>query len=73
MANNKRANICFDCVHSVPDSRGHGCPWSERFEPVPGWTAEPTKLLVSTTKHKRSYQYFADTYRVIACPRFKED
>lgn len=73
MVNNKHTNICFDCINSVPDRQGHGCPWSERFEPVPGWTAVPSKLLVNTSKKHRTYKYYADTYRIIDCPQFIRD
>ena len=56
------ANICFDCKNSVPDGKGHGCPWSRNFEPVPSWTAEPTKVGAG--------KYANDTYRITACPLF---
>ena len=56
------ANICFDCKNSVPDNNGHGCPWSRNFEPVPGWTAEPTKVGAG--------KYATDTYCITDCPLF---
>lgn len=58
-------NICFDCKNAVPDKEGHGCPWSRKFEPVPGWTAEPVKVGVGKCA--------ADTYCITACPMFEED
>lgn len=62
-----RANICFDCKNAVPDKEGHGCPWSRKFEPVPGWTAEPTTI-------RQGYKYDAvDTYIITECPLFDPD
>ena len=63
----KRANICFDCTNAVPDDNGHGCPWSRKFEPVPGWTAEPT-VLNPGGRYDRT-----ETYRITACPLFERD
>lgn len=58
------ANICFDCINSVPDDKGHGCPWSERFEPVPGWKAEPTIINGALAPVK--------SYDVKECPLYEE-
>lgn len=60
------ANICFDCNNSVPDSRGHGCPWSRKFEPVPGWTEEP--VILGTGKN-----CLTPTFHITACPMFDRD
>ena len=65
------ANICFDCKNSVPDDRGHGCPWSRKFEPVPGWTAEPVYKQIGTKG--RGKRQIVDTYRITACPLFEGD
>lgn len=61
------SNICFGCKNAVPDSRGHGCSWSERFEPVPGWTAVPVIL-----NPGRIYDQ-TETYHITACPEFDPD
>ena len=61
-----KANICFNCKNSVPDDCGHGCPWSRKFEPIPGWTAEPTTLKVG-------YGQPVETYHITACPMFDRD
>lgn len=37
---NLHVQPCWSCANAVP-SVGTGCPWSERFEPVPGWVAQP--------------------------------
>ena len=70
---NSRTNICFDCQKACG-----GCSWSEldpatkkpRFEPVPVWTAEKKKLIVSCSKGKR---IVIDTYHITACPEFVPD
>lgn len=56
-------NICFNCIHAAPDRKGHGCPWSRRFEPVPGWTAKPVKGVSNG----------CDTYEITDCPMFGHD
>ena len=60
-----KANICFDCKNAVPDNAGHGCPWSRKFEPVPGWTAKPVKVGAGN--------YANDTYCITECPLFDPD
>lgn len=70
---NHKSNICFDCKRACG-----GCSWSEvddktgkvKFEPVPGWIAEPTKLYLGEAHGVRKY---GDTYKVMACPLFEED
>lgn len=56
------ANICFDCKNAVPDNNGHGCPWSRKFEPVPGWNAKPVTVGAGA--------YTVDTYQIRDCPLF---
>lgn len=56
-----RSSLCFEC------SRGGGlCSWSQRFEPVPGWTAE--KISLRTQRKGKARQM--ETYRVIDCPGY---
>lgn len=58
------ANLCFDCEHAVPDSRGHGCSWSRDFIPVEGWVAEKDRKSPNGTS--RGF----DSYAVTSCPLF---
>ena len=51
--------LCWRCIKSA----NNGCSWSERFEPVEGWTAVPTKI--------KFCDYTDDSYRVIDCPEFE--
>ena len=68
----KKANICFDCQKACG-----GCSWTEidprtdkpRFEPVPGWTAIKTSVLMSAHRKKR----YENTYQITACPEFVHD
>ena len=41
-----------------------GCEWSERFEPVEGWVAEPTVI------GKDSYPI--KSYRITFCPKYEK-
>lgn len=58
---NFRHSLCWDCKNAVT----LGCSWADRFEPVPGWTAEATK--------KKTFGVLVDSYRVEACPEFIRD
>ena len=49
---NAVASLCWDCKNAVPQG-GHGCSWSERFKPVPGWDAE--RRDISTGPKKRGH------------------
>ena len=62
----KKANICFGCKNAVPDDCGHGCEWSRKFEPVPGWTATPTLLRSGGCEPTESWH-------IEACPKFDPD
>lgn len=71
MAFEIKTNICFDCENACGN-----CSWSEidekgqvRFEPIPGWTAEKTKLYVGDSR--ASGVRYTDTYHITACPQFK--
>lgn len=54
----RSVSICNECERAT---RGH-CPWAERFEPHPGWTA--------TKKEMKTGYLTWETYKVHACPRF---
>ena len=44
-----------------------GCPWSARFEPVPGWDAEPVEKSGNNTNPPIS------TYDIKFCPMYVND
>lgn len=60
---NKPETLCFRCSNSCD-----GCSWSDRFEPVKNWIAEPTKIYRSRNDVKE-----IDSYHVIACPLFRAE
>lgn len=62
-----RSNICFDCARAVG-----GCPWSRRFEPVPGWKAKAITRSLGTNKGEYD-GHLVDTYEITACPLFEAE
>ena len=50
--------LCTTCKNFA-----YGCEWSERFEPVPNWVAEPTII----GKHSSAIK----SYRIISCPKYE--
>lgn len=55
----RKVQLCFFCKNAV-----YGCSWSKRFEPVEGWTAEPTTIRYAYNDVK--------SYHITACPQFEE-
>lgn len=56
---------CWECAHSVPSRDGtRGCPWSLRFEPIPGWDALKTQCEDEDGEKDT-------TYKISRCPNFK--
>lgn len=64
---NKHLTLCWGC-----EKAGGKCSWSKKFEPVEGWVAIPTKVLVGrgskATGRKRIY---IDSYDVYSCPEYE--
>ena len=60
--------ICFDCENA----RGK-CSWSKDFIPIPGWKAEPTRVLMAevTTKAGKKKKYYTDSFSIKECPKFE--
>ncbi len=54
------STLCWGCKNALG-----GCPWSARFEPVPGWDA------VATVIEGNYIQ--VPSYHVRACPLFEPD
>lgn len=50
--------ICWDCKNACG-----GCEWSDRLEPVPGWTAKKVK------KFDHGLEY--TTYSIKKCLKFE--
>lgn len=53
---------CWTCTKYLG-----GCPWSARFEPVPGWDAEPVEKSGNNTNSPIS------TYNIKSCPMYVND
>lgn len=60
---NLHVQPCWSCANAVPSVRT-GCPWSERFEPVPGWVAR--RRVVSRSRGTYC------TWKIIQCPRYRK-
>ena len=63
------ASLCASCAMTAK-----GCPWVNRYEPIPGWEAKPIKKLVSSIKTKKGTynKTYIDSYKVISCPHFRK-
>lgn len=61
--------LCWTCANAVPDLEGHGCSWSLRLRPVPGWKAEGA---VVKAKDNRGYTITRETWHVYDCPKYVE-
>lgn len=55
---------CWTCTKYLG-----GCPWSARFEPVPGWKAKPVKRRAMPHSAKE----YVDTYDIKSCPLYVND
>lgn len=58
----KQPTKCWECEWAA--GKNGKCPWATKFEPVPGWEAIPTKLLVSGRQK-------IDSFIVVECPEFE--
>lgn len=54
----QRQTLCWECDR--PD-----CPWMQKLEAVPGWTAESTTI-------KNRERDVVNSYHVISCPMFRK-
>lgn len=63
IANSVKAKdtLCWSCEKCTG---GSDCPWANRFEPVEGWDAVPTKIKMTPEKE-------SDSFKVLSCPLFK--
>ena len=55
---------CWTCTKYLG-----GCPWSARFQPVPGWKAKPVKRRAMPHSAKE----YVDTYDIKSCPMYVSD
>lgn len=57
--------LCQRCANACGE-----CEWSARFEPVKGWTAEPTIVHIL---YRQGLEKNMESYLVTKCPRFQAD
>lgn len=62
--------ICWTCAKACG-----GCRWSRYKvqQPVPGWTAIPTKVGMQINSHGRIRRGRIDSFIVLACPEYVQD
>lgn len=63
----KHSTICWNCEKACGR-----CSWSRSFDPVKGWEARPTKVLVlNTTQDGERTKVYVDSFDVYSCPEFE--
>lgn len=70
----KNTTLCWLCRHAVPKTVENkktgevkyvrGCEWSIYQQPVPGWDAERSEMIIR--KGKKVHSYFVNS-----CPKFE--
>lgn len=57
-----KTNPCADCQLHIAR-----CPWLHEGKPVPGWRAEPTRLILRSFRGKCTV---VDTWKILDCPLY---
>lgn len=57
-----RTNPCAICRRHIGQ-----CPWLHLGRPIPGWTAEPVRLVIANNGFRR---YAVDTWHILRCPLY---
>lgn len=57
-----KGSLCWDCAKAI----NGGCPWSQKYEAVPGWKAKKTIIKVNDNCS-------IDSFVVLKCPLFEDD
>lgn len=58
--------LCWTCANACG-----GCSWSAKFQPVPGWNAEP--VIIRNHLDRGPENFSAKSYKIYACPQFRAD
>lgn len=58
--------LCWKCEWAA--GKDKKCPWATKFQPVPDWDAEPTKVYCPEKKDS-----YIDSFIVKKCPLFEID
>lgn len=66
----KNDTLCWDCKFATG-----GCPWVDKWQPVPGWEATKTKVFSYSNYDKKGKpnHSFYESYIVTICPIFKDN
>ena len=70
----QRSTLCWSCKYACGK-----CPWSEcdketrklKWQPVEGWHAIRTRILMHTKSDHRRKKHYETSYRVLACPQYE--
>lgn len=70
----KSTTLCWSCKNACGK-----CPWSEcdketrelKWQPVEGWRAIRTRILMYTKSDHRHKKHYETSYRVLACPQYE--
>lgn len=68
------STLCWSCKYACGK-----CPWSEcdketrklKWQPVEGWRAIRTKVLMHTKSDHQRKKHYETSYRVLACPQYE--
>lgn len=68
------STLCWSCKNACGK-----CPWSEcdketrklKWQPVEGWRAIRTRILMHTKSDHRHKKHYETSYRVLACPQYE--
>lgn len=68
------STLCWSCKYACGK-----CPWSEcdketrelKWQPVAGWRAIKTKILMHTRNGHKRKKHYETSYRVLACPQYE--
>lgn len=69
----KRDTLCWTCARAAEGTASE-CPWAAEFRPVPGWTAEPTRIQMwSSDNGEHNTPHITESYCVIQCPLYRAE
>lgn len=68
------STLCWSCKYACGK-----CPWSEcdketrelKWQPVEGWRAIRTRILMHTKNDHQRKKHYETSYRVLACPQYE--
>lgn len=64
MPKDKKDTLCWTCQWAA--GKEEKCPWANKFQPVPGWKAVPTKITIAERKCG-----YIESFAVSECPLYE--